>query len=40
MSTQTRADDEYEAAPDSMDRFTHDDIDYRYEPSRGQWVTL
>lgn len=33
-------DDEYEAAPDSMDRFTHDDIDYRYEPSRGQWVTL
>lgn len=31
-------DDEYEAAPDSMDRFTHG-IDYRYEPSLGEWVT-
>ena len=31
--------DEYEAAPDSMDRFTHDGIAYRYEPSLGEWVT-
>lgn len=31
--------DEYESAPDSMDRFTHDGIAYRYEPSLGEWVT-
>ena len=31
--------DEYDRPPDSMDRFTHDGIAYRYEPSLGEWVT-
>lgn len=31
--------DEWDAAPDSSDRFSHDGIEYWWEPSTHQWET-